>query len=483
MRWMKPALVVALALLLAAVAWIIVGPSRSAVRPAADSKRQEPAHAGEGSALKIAPERRQALGIKVEPVQARVPEARLTVTGRILANPDRAVAIAPRAPGRVVKVNVQLGDTVEAGATLALVDSVEAADALADLAQAESALALAQARTEQERQLNAAKLQVLDTARQQPTAEAAVKELAKVELGRPKQEYISALAKREAAQAEYEREQRLVESKIGARKDLIRAEKELFSARAEVDAVAEGIRLSARRELLEAETALHQARGQRDKVREKLRLLGLDGAMTTSATQAPGQRPLTKLVAPFRGTVIERQVSEGQLLDAAAVPFRVADLSVVWALLDVPETEAAAVRVGQDAALQAGRTGGIKHDGRVVYVGEVVEEPSRTVKVRVEVPNPQRHFKPGMFITARIATGRGGPAVLMVPKDAVVLLDEGPVVFVERGEAIEPRAVEVGADVEGWVPVTKGLAAGERIVTEGAFTLKAQLVKAKLGEE
>lgn len=483
MRWKKPAVFVALGLLVAVAVWVLVGPSRSAVRQAADPKRQERGHESEGSALKLTPERRQALGIKVDLVQTRVPEARLTVTGKIVANPDRTVAIAPRAPGRVVKVNVQLGDMVEAGAMLALVDSVEAADALSDLAQAESALALAQARSEQERQLNAAKLQVLETARQQPTAEAAVKELAKVELGRPKQEYISALAKREAVQAEYEREQRLVESKIGARKDLIRAEKELFSARAEVEAVAEGIRLSARRELLEAETALQQARAQRDKVREKLRLLGLGGSTTTSATQAPGQRPLTPLVAPFRGTVIERQVSEGQLLDAAAVPFRVADLGVVWALLDVPETEAVTVRIGQDAAIQAGRSGDIKHDGRVVYVGAVVEESSRTVKVRVEVPNPQRHFKPGMFITARIATGRGGPAILMVPKDAVVLLDEGMVVFVDRGETIEPRAVEVGPDVEGWVPVNKGLAAGERIVTEGAFTLKAQLVKAKLGEE
>jgi cobalt-zinc-cadmium efflux system membrane fusion protein len=484
-----------------AVAWLLVGPAPSALRGRGVHEGREAARAqatrdggeagskrgahapGEGETITLTPERRQKLGVKVEPAQARVPEARLTVTGKIAANPDRTVVVAPRTPGRVVKVNAQLGDTVEAGATLALVDSVEAADALGDLAQTDSTLALAQARADQEKQLYEAKLRVLETARQQPTAEAALKELAQVELGRAKQEYIAALAKLESAQTDLEREKRLVEGKIGARKELLRAEKAALVATAELTAVAEGIRLTARRELLEAETALQQARAQRDKVREKLRLLGLTDSVLAQARQAQGGRLLTPLVAPLRGTVIERQASEGQLLDAAAVPFRIADLSTVWALLDVPETDVALLRAGQEAVIEVGRDGKVVHTGRVVHIGDVVEEQTRTVKVRVEVPNPHRHFKPGMFVTGRITSRHPGPAVLMVPKDAVVLLDEGPVVFVLRGEEAHPRPVEVGPEVEGWIPVRKGLSAGEQVVTEGAFTLKAQLVKAKLGEE
>jgi cobalt-zinc-cadmium efflux system membrane fusion protein len=485
MSWPGRIVLVILGALLAVAALVVVGPLRSAVRQDAKpaAKPEARAHEGEANAIKVPPERRRALGLKVESVQPRSPDLRLAATGKIAANPDRTVVVAPRTPGRVVKVQAQLGDTVEAGATLALVDSVEVGDALADLTQADAALALAQARARQDKQLYDAKLRVLETARQQASAEAALRELAKVELGRAKQEYIGALARREAAQAEHEREALLVEQKIGARKDLVRAEKELLSARAEVDAVAEGIRLTARRELLEAETGLQQARSQRDKLREKLRLFGLTDAAMAAARATPGQRPLTPLVAPFKATVIERQASEGQLLDAAAVPFRLADLRIVWALLDVPETDAAAVRVGQEAVIQAGRDGAVKHAGRVVYVGDVVEEQTRTLTVRVEIPNPQRHFKPGMFVTGAIATRAGGPALLMVPRDAVVLLDEGPVVFVDRGEVIEPRAIEVGPEVEGWVPVRKGVAAGEKVVTAGAFTLKAQFVKAKLGED
>lgn len=483
-------------LIAAAAAWFLFGPGFSALRArdqreakstetarGGEAKHKDEAHGGEGDVIKLTPERQQALGVKVERAQARVAEARLTVTGKVVANPDRTAAITARTPGRVVKVQAQLGDTVEAGATLALVDSVEVGDTLGELAQAESTLRLAQARAEQEKQLYEAKGRVLETARQQPTAEAALRELAQVELGRAKQEYLAALTKLERARTDFERETRLVEGKIGARKDLLRAENDVLTATAELGAVAETIRLTARRELLEAETALEQARTQRDRLRGKLRLLGLPDAGLPAAGEVPGQRSLIPLLAPFRGTVIERRVSEGQLLDAAAVPFRIADLSTVWVLLDVPENDISQVRVGQAVVIEAGRDGEDTHTGRVVHIGDIVEEQTRTVNVRVEVPNRERHFKPGMFVTGRITMPRPGPAVLMVPKDAVVLMDEGPVVFVVSGNEARARPIEVGPEVGGWIPVRKGLSPGEPVATAGSFALKAQLLKAKLGED
>ncbi|MGH7348797.1 MAG: efflux RND transporter periplasmic adaptor subunit [Candidatus Rokuibacteriota bacterium] len=401
MRWSRAGIGILCVAALAAGAWWVLGPSRANMRQDRQEAPDKEASKGEheeGGAIPMTPEKRQALGLKVEPVQARVPEARLVLTGKIAPNPDRTVAVVPRVPGRAVKVNAQLGDTVEAGATLALLDSVEAAETLADLSHSESVLAL--------------------------------------------------------AQAEYDRESLLVERKIGARKDMIRAE-----------------------------AALQQARAQRNRATAKLRALGLSEAAITQALQQPGQRLLVPLLAPFRGTVIERQISEGQLLDAAAVPFRVADLSTVWALLDIPESDIALVRVGQEAAVEAGRDAALKHTGRVVFIADVVEEQTRTIKVRVEIPNRERHFKPGMFVTARLNIRQPGRAVLMVPRDAVVLLDERAVVFIDRGDKIEAQPVETDPTVEGWVPVRKGLTAGDPVVVEGAFALKAQLVKAKLGEE
>ena len=472
-------------------AWALIGARSAAKEPraAATPGTQEKAkksHGGEGhkegeaEVIQLSPEQRAALGLRVDAVGTRVAEAELAVTGTIVANPDRSVVVAPRTPGRIVKVTAQLGDRVQAGTALALLNSTEAAELLAEAQQTESALSLAQAQADRERNLYDAKMRMLETAARQPTAEAALRELQKLELGRPKQEYISALAKLELAEADYERAKRLVEGKIGARKDLVRAEKELFTARSELEAVAETIRLDARQQRLAADTALAQVRSQRDKVRQKLRLIGVTDTEAGASDDAAAHGRLIPLRAPFAGTVIERQASEGQLVDPSATPFRLADLSVVWALLDVLETDIHSIARGQAAMVVAGRD---THTGRVTYIADVLDDQTRTVKVRVEIPNKEGHFKPGMFITAKISTRTPGPARLMVPKNALLLLDDSQVVFVETDGGIRARPVEAGPEIGGWVPIQKGLEAGERVVTQGAFALKAQLVKAKMGEE
>jgi cobalt-zinc-cadmium efflux system membrane fusion protein len=461
-------------------------PSGSTASPAEGKKGNKGGAVGGlgDMVIKLSAEQKQTLRLKVEPVELRVPEESLAVTGRIAANLDRAVIIGPRTTGRAVKVLVRLGQMVNAGESLAFLDSVEAADAMAELAQNESALALAQARAEKERQLFEAKMRVLEAVERQESAAAAEKALEQVELGRLKQEYIGALARLELARANYDRQKLLVERKIGARKDLIEGEKALIAARGELGAVAETIRLTARQDLLAVETALHQARSQRDKVREKLRLLGVDEATLAEAGKAAsGQRALVPLVAPFSGTVIERQVVEGQLIDPGFVAFRLADLSTVWALLDIPETETGRLKLAQEVAIETGGELRRSQTGRVSYIGDVIDEQTRTVKVRVELPNPERHFKPGMFVTAQITTRRSGPPMILLPSTALFLLDEGPVVFVEDRDEIRPRPVERGPQMGGWIIIRQGLRAGEKVVTEGGFAVKAQMLKSRLGED
>ena len=461
-------------------------PAGSAARQAEEKKGHRAGAVGalDDMVIKLSAEQRQTLRLKIEPVELRVPEESLAVTGRIAANLDRAVIIGPRTTGRAVKVLVRLGQMVNAGESLALLDSVEAADALAELAQNESGLALAQARAEKEQRLYEAKLRVLEAVQRQEGAAAAEKALEQVELGRLKQEYIGALARLELARANHDRQKLLGEKKIGARKDLIEAEKALIAARGELGAVTETIRLTARQDLLAVETALQQARSQRDKVREKLRLLGVnEETLAEAGKAASGQRALVPLVAPFSGTVIERQVVEGQLIDPGFVAFRLADLSTVWALLDIPETEMGRLKIAQGVAIETGGELRRKQTGRVSYIGDVIDEQSRTVKVRVELPNPERHFKPGMFVTAQITTRHSGPPMILLPSTALFLLDEGPVVFVEDRDEIRPRPVERGPHMSGWIIIRQGLKAGEKVVIEGGFAVKAQMLKSKLGQE
>jgi len=461
-------------------------PSGSTASPAEGKKGGKGGAVGglDDMVIKLSAGQKQTLRLKIEPVELRVPEESLAVTGRIAANLDRAVIIGPRTTGRAVKVLVRLGQMVNAGESLALLDSVEAADAMAELAQNESGLALAQARAEKEQRLYEAKMRVLEAAERQESAAAAEKALEQVELGRLKQEYIGALARLELARANHDRQKLLVEKKIGARKDLIEAEKSLIAARGELGAVAETIRLTARQDLLAVETTLQQARSQRDKVREKLRLLGVNEATLAEAGKAgPGLRALVPLVAPFGGTVIERQVVEGQLIDPGFVAFRLADLSTVWAMLDIPETEVGRLKLAQEVAIETGGELRRRQTGRVCYIGDVIDEQTRTVKVRVELPNPERDFKPGMFVTAQITTRRSGPPMILLPSTALFLLDEGPVVFVEDRDEIRPRPVERGPQMGGWITIRQGLRAGEKVVTEGGFAVKAQMLKSRMGEE
>ena len=452
----------------------------------AAEKKDGPAkpEAADGSLIKLSAEQKQMLRLKIEPAAARVPEEILAATGRIAANPERTVLITPRTPGRVIKIQATLGQNVRAGEVLALLDSMEAAEALAELAQNESALGLAQVRADKEKQLFEAKLRVLEAAQRQESAAAAEKTLFRVELGRLKQDYIGALARLELAWANHDRQQILVEKKIGARKDLVEAEKGFIAARGELEAVAETIRITARQELLAAETALQQARSQRDKMREKLRLLGYSGTVPPgNGGSLSDGHPLLPLVAPFGGTVIERQVTEGQLIEPGFAAFRLADLDTLWVLLDVPETEAGRIGKGQQVTIESRNEGAKGQTGRVAFIGDVVDEQTRTLKARVELPNSGRLFKPGMFVTARIMTRRAGPAEIQLPSSAVFLFEDASVVFVEGPDGIRPRPVETAPRSEGWLAIRKGLSVGERVVTEGGFALKAHLLKSKMGED
>ncbi len=430
----------------------------------------------------IPPERQRSLGIEVEPAAVRPVADQLTVTGEVVANPNRSVVIAPRTSGRVTRILVQLGQTVKAGQTLALVDSAEVADLIGELQQAESALELARARLDREKPLYDAKLRMLETARTQPNAEAALAQLDRVELGRPKQEYISALATLELARADYDRQTLLSEAKIGARKELIRAEKDLYAARSELAAVEETIRLTARQELFAMESALREARAQSDKVHAKLHLLGLsDATLARSAALAHGQRPLTSLIAPFSGTVIDRAVTEGQLVDPTSVAFRVADLGTVWILLDVYEKDLGKVAVGRPVTISVTAYPDQRFEGKITYITDVLEEKTRTAKVRVEVPNPHRTLKPAMFAEATIAT-QAAKSALVVPKSAVVYLVQGPAVFVETREGFEPRQVRVGEEGGDTVVIAEGVREGERVAVRGGYSLKAELLKEQFGE-
>jgi membrane fusion protein, copper/silver efflux system len=185
------------------------------------------------------------------------------------------------------------------------------------------------------------------------------------------------------------------------------------------------------------------------------------------------RRTLT-LRAPVGGVVVEKFVLSGQKIMAGETLYRVADLSVVWVEGDVFEQDLAAVRTGLPVTAEFESFPGERWSGRITYVYPTLNPDTRTARVRVELPNPGRRLKPGMYATFLFTSPRRGDA-LSVPRSAVLSTGERSLVFVRREDGrLEPRTVRIGAAAGDRIEVLAGLAAGETVVASATFLIDAE---------
>lgn len=179
------------------------------------------------------------------------------------------------------------------------------------------------------------------------------------------------------------------------------------------------------------------------------------------------------------GVVIERHVTRGEpVSQERGALFTVADLSTVWVDLSVYQRHLPELTLGQRVTVSAGH-GLPEAVGALSYVAPVVNEETRTATARVVLDNPDGTWRPGMFVTARVEIGREEVPVA-VPRGAIATVEGRPTVFVQDADAFEPRRVELGRQGEDMVEVRAGLAAGERFVARGGFTLKSELAREEL---
>jgi RND family efflux transporter MFP subunit len=159
--------------------------------------------------------------------------------------------------------------------------------------------------------------------------------------------------------------------------------------------------------------------------------------------------------------------------------FVVTDLSDVWVVGDLYEQDFAAVAVGATARITSGAYPDLRLQGKVSYIDPRLEMQSRTAKIRVEVPNPGRRLKLGMYVTVEVQTA-GGPPRVLVPRAAIQTLGERQVVFVpvkdEPGTYVQ-RVVQLGPPEGDRVPVLNGLKSGDEVVTAGSFFLRAESLR------
>ena len=273
-------------------------------------------------------------------------------------------------------------------------------------------------------------------------------ELTSPELGRVRAEYLSASARLKLAEAALDRKRGLAAEKI--------------------------VPL---REVQEAESAVGEARAALRAFRAAIGAFGVeppedDGDGATSSAFA--------LRSPDAGAVIERTAVVGQLLDPAVPAFRIGNLSTLWLNVHAFERDAVRIRQGVSARLSFSALPGQDFQGRVTMVGRQVERESRTVLIRIEVKNSGALLRPGMSAAATLPVGQSGASILTVPVAAVQRVRNEWCVFLAKdANHFEIRRIGRGRDLGGEVEVLSGLRAGETVVVDGAFLLKAQAEKGK----
>ena len=206
--------------------------------------------------------------------------------------------------------------------------------------------------------------------------------------------------------------------------------------------------------------------------RRRLALWNISEQTIAEIEETGAVRRRLTIRSPYRGHVLEKNVIEGQMVRAGDRLFLIADLSTVWIEPSIFEQDIALVREGQRAAITLDALPGRDFAGRVTFIYPTLDMTTRTLRVRIEIPNPRGIIKPMMYGTVRIRTA--GLRGVTVPLTAVLPTGERDVAFVLHGGAVVPTDVTVGARGDTTILVIEGLAVGDTVVASATFLFDSE---------
>ncbi len=279
-----------------------------------------------------------------------------------------------------------------------------------------------------------------------------------IQLGRAKSHFLRAKAQLELARATLDREEKLFEDHI-----------------------------TSEQSVLEARAALQRALAEYRTTRQELKLLGLSDAEIDSVNYDDPESAMFPLVTPISGTVIEKHVSLGEVVSPERNLYTIADLSRLWIWIDVYERDLERVHLEDDVVVEVTAYPGRIFEGKVAYIRDEIDQDTRTARARIDVANPERLLRAGMFAKVTVTDphgARGGrmKPTLVVPSEALQRDGERYVAFVPLGEnRYERRIVTPGRQAGAYTEVLSGLSAGEPVVVEGTFYLKSEVARHQMG--
>lgn len=267
--------------------------------------------------------------------------------------------------------------------------------------------------------------------------------------------FLKAKASLDYTKATYERQKKLFDEKIGSQKSLLESQAEYEKALADYKA--------------------------EDK---RIHSIGLsDEDVNNGKTNDEHTSGTLQIKSPINGIVVERNIVLGQLVDPTTNAFKVINNSTVWVDGQVYEKDLNKINQKTSAIFTSTVYPNEKFVGKIIYLGQSIDEKSRTLKIRGEFNNSQNKLKPQMFGELRIPIGENAKAI-MVPEESVIKETDLSYVFIQKSDTIfEQRIVVTGISIDSRIEIKEGLKEGESVVIKGAFFLKSEMIKETFGEE
>jgi RND family efflux transporter MFP subunit len=208
--------------------------------------------------------------------------------------------------------------------------------------------------------------------------------------------------------------------------------------------------------------------------RRRLELWGLTSQQIDEIASSSAPSVQVTIYSSMSGVVTKRNIAEGQYVKEGDVLYTVTDLSTVWVQADIFETDIPVIRTGQSVKITAPALGGSSVRGAISFLQPAVDPQTRTIPVRIQVPNPEMRLRPGMFVQVSLEAPVGSN-VVAVPRSAVLETGQDKVVYVAKGNGVfEKRSIEASTAGDEYYAVSKGVEPGERVVTHGNFLIDSQ---------
>jgi len=393
------------------------------------------------------------IGIKVESVTSRQLDLGIKTNGQIEAIPNRKVEITTPIKGQIIQLLAKLGDSVQAGQTIAILSSPEIAElrviSFEKRAEADGNI--------REAQVNLT-LALQNYDRTQQIAKSEIKQ-AQVEL--------------KLDQERLDRDRELLARGAIPTRQVMESEAKLSTAKAALT------KAESKLEVLQADAEVKRAKSVLQVAKERIQLSTANYNARLNQLGANANPDGTiAITSPITGIVTEQKAT---LAESAADPGKpimtIVNSDRLLATANIYEKDLSKIKIGQQVRVKVSALGDRTFLAKVKTIGAVVNGETRIVPVQAEVENPDRLLTVGMFAQLEVLTGKSEDAVVAIPTSAVVEANGKNLVFVQNGNAFQPIEVTLGRTAGDFVEVTDGLFAGDEIATQRATQLYAQSLR------